>query len=234
MNVISGGLKNSTNKQMEFLLAIIPNTVQDIKKEIELIRGMVDWVQVDVMDGMFVPPITWPYANGNASELREIAAGGPKIELHLMIQEPNASLEKWIGSGASRILTHIESTVEMRSIIDRLKSAGIEAGIALDLETSIDAIHPYAQDVGVVQLMSIERLGYHGQLFSNKVLDKIRSLRKQYPDLPIQVDGGINLETGKLAAEAGATSLVVGSAILNSKNLEETIYGFKLLGGKGE
>jgi ribulose-phosphate 3-epimerase len=212
---------------MEILLAIIPDKIGEIEKEIELVRGLTDWVQLDIMDGVFVPPITWPYAGGSISELNRIGSDNPNIELHLMVQDPETVIDGWMGSGVRRMLIHAESTEQMGVILDKLKYAGIEAGIALDLETPPGVIEPYVNDVSVVQLMSIDRLGYHGAPFSEKVLPKIKTLRERYPHLTIQVDGGMNLETGKMVIDAGANNLVVGSAILKSNNIKETINEFR-------
>jgi ribulose-phosphate 3-epimerase len=215
---------------MELLIAIIPDKIEDLKKETALLRGLVDWVQIDIMDGVFVPPITWPYSAGNVSELEEVSANWPNIELHFMVQDPETILDQWVGLGVRRILMHAESTDKMGTILARLKYTGIEAGIALDLETPVSVIDPYVNDIKVVQLMSIGRLGYHGEPFNEKAIGKIRTLRARYPDLVIQVDGGINLETGRLALEAGANNLVVGSAILKSQDIKKTINEFKELG----
>jgi ribulose-phosphate 3-epimerase len=212
---------------MKILLAIIPENIEEVKREIELVRGSLDWVQIDIMDGVFVPPVTWPYSSGDPKELEAVTAQKPNIELHFMIQDPETVLDKWIGVGARRMLIHAESTANMGMILERLKYAGVQAGIALDLETPVEVIEPYVKEISVVQLMSVGMLGHHGQPFSDAVIEKIETVRRKYPDLIIQVDGGINFETGKRAYGAGARNLVVGGAILKSKDIKETINEFR-------
>ena len=114
-------------------------------------------------------------------------------------------------------------------IIDSFAGSVIQLGIALELQTPVEEVFPYVDKVSLIQLMSIAEIGYHGRPFDERVLDKIKTLRDKFPSAIIQVDGGINLETGKLAIEAGANKLSVGNAIWKSEDILESIEKFKTL-----
>ena len=218
------------NKKIDIIPAVIPASIDEVKQHIDKVASLVEWVQIDIMDGMFVESLTWPYSKGDVAEINELTGKTPKIECHFMVQEPEAVLDKWISSGISRAIIHIESTNKLNDILAKFMYAGVKAGIAIDLETPISVLEPYAEQVHLVQLMSISRLGHHGEHFDEKVLPKIRTLCERYPHLTIQVDGGINYETAKKVLEAGATNLVVGAYILNSDNIKQTINGLSALG----
>ncbi|GMQ94894.1 MAG: ribulose-phosphate 3-epimerase [Patescibacteria group bacterium] len=234
---------------MEIIPAIMPKSFKELEEKASLLAGLVDVVQIDVMDGRFVPEKTWPYAGEDVS-LKELAGGKRHFpesarlsyEIDLMVSQPEESMGSWIWAGARRIIFHIESIGDMDLFwekishidppADFLKALGVEKsdvelGLALNIETPNEALFPHIEKVDFVQCMGIARIGYQGEPFDERVLHKLRDLRKHYPELILSVDGGVNLETAPRLIEAGANRLVSGSAILESKDIKKRIKEFQ-------
>src|SRR3989344_5293027 len=207
--------------------AIIAKDFEELQSKLAKIDGFVSWAQIDVMEGVFVPPKTWD----NPADLENISTA-INLEAHLMIANPENIIDKWINSSVKRILLHHESTThaQIEKLIEKIQKSGKEAGIALKLQTPLFVLDPLIQDprfkIRAVQLMSISEIGYHGHPFEEKVLDRIKTLREKYPDVTISVDGGVSLENAPKILSAGADNLLVGSAIFNSGNIKETIQRF--------
>ena len=208
---------------IEIKPAIISSSFSEIKARIDFLEGVVPWVHLDIMDGRFVEPTTWQVAN----DLKEIL-GQIKIEAHLMINQPEEVLPFWLDN-VDRVIIHLESTDHLAEIIDRIKLGHVRLGLALKLETPIEEVLPFAEHLDLIQLMSIKKIGYHGELFDLSVLEKISALRSQLPNVKIQVDGGLNLDTANLVVEAGANILVAGSAIWQSTDPLALIKKFEAI-----
>lgn len=212
----------------EIVPAIIANDVEELKKKLALIEGAVQWAQIDVMDGVFTPPVTFH----DPAALRDIVTT-VRLEAHCMVASPEKSIDAWLDSPVSRIVLHYESTTpeKLNELFGKITAAGKEAGIALKLETPIFVLDSLFQapsfKLQVVQLMGIAQIGYHGHPFDERVLEKIRALHGRYPDVIIAVDGGVSLENTPAILEAGASHLVVGSVIFKSDNVKETIGKFQ-------
>lgn len=201
----------------QIIPAIIAQDTAELKKKIEIVSGLVQWIQVDIMDGDFVPPKTWPYTGGAPNDIRALA-GNLKIEVHLMVSHPERVVREWVDAGVHRILVHVESTRELGVVADILEGTGVEFGIALKAETSVEAISPWLETCDAVQLMSIPEIGYHGKTFDEGVIPKIEALRARYPNLPLCVDGGITAPIAFRLASLGVENIAVGGAIWNAEN----------------
>jgi len=215
----------------EIIPAIIAKDFGELEKKIKLVEPYVSWVQLDVMDGKFAPEKSWPFVaaapQGKPAELKNISTS-LNLEAHLMVFEPEKEIDAWINSGVKEILIHIESTKNLQEIIKKIKGAGLKAGVVLNLETDVTKIEEtFIDSVDLVQFMAIAQIGYHGHPFDDKVIPKIIALRQKYPNVKIAVDGGINSETAKKAAKAGADILVAGSAIFAESNIEKAINELK-------
>jgi ribulose-phosphate 3-epimerase len=211
----------------EIVPAIIGANFQEVKTKLDQVEGLVTWAQLDIMDALFVPPYTWQ----NAGDLEDPPAGGggkTKLELHLMVEQPEEIITDWL-TVVDRIIVHLEATDKIKEIADQLAGSPVELGVALKLETPIEAYDEWAGLVKFVQLMSIAKAGYHGEQFDERVLPKVVGLRTKYPSVTIAIDGGVNLLTGQQAIAAGADVLVVGSTLWDSANLAEQIEKFKKL-----
>lgn len=173
-------------------------------------------VQIDVMDGQFVPNLC--FGPGIIAALRPLVK--LKLDVHLMISEPGRYLEEFAKAGADRLIVHQEACTHLHRTILKIAELGIEAGVTINPGTSIEAIEEVLDLVDLVQIMTVNP-GFGGQSFISSQLNKIRRLKKilsqRGRNVAIAVDGGINPQTAPLVVEAGATVLVAGSSAYNSQ-----------------
>lgn len=214
------------NMNVQVLPAVMPGSYAELEDWVRVLDGVAPWVQIDVMDGVFVPAISWPYSSVTSTQSIVDSTKLPSTkelsyEVHLMVQEPEAIGRAFVRAGAKRIVVHVESfadTERARTCLNTVQSNGAEVGIALLLETPLEVVHPFVTEglVSVVQVMSITPIGVQGAPFDERIYERVRTLRARYPLLDISVDGGIKKENAKHVIVAGATQLVVGSAIVKS------------------
>ncbi len=203
----------------EVIPTIIAKDYQELEDKIKQIEPYVKYAQLDIMDGKFVENLTWPYLKGDLNELEKIKTG-LKLEAHLMVQNPEKILSQWIKSKVQRIIFHYEASQNHQEIINEIKQAGLNAGIAINPETPIDVLDDFL-GIDLILIMTVNP-GRGGQEFIIKTLDKIQNLRSKYQG-NIEVDGGINLDTAPKAIKAGANLLASGSAIFKSQDIGQTI-----------
>ena len=144
------------------------------------------------------------------------------FDVHLMISDPYFYIEDFVKAGADIITFHIECDSNINKTIDKIIALGCKASLAVKPNTDIEAVYPYLDKLSMVLVMTVEP-GFGGQSFMESTMPKIEKLRAKCPELDIQVDGGINIETVKIAGAAGANVMVAGSAVFNSENPKETI-----------
>lgn len=210
---------------VEIVPAIIAKNFEELEQKIKSVEPYVIWVQLDVSDGRFTTMATW----NNPEDIKRISTN-LNLEAHLMISEPEKEIDRWIGSGVKRILIHFESSEQLDSIIQKIKSAGLGVGVVLNLQTPIevlDKLNNPDSNLDVIQLMGISEIGYYGHPFNERVISKIFSLRAKYPNVKIAVDGGINKENAEKSAQVGIDILVAGSAIFGSQNVKKAIEELK-------
>ena len=201
----------------EIIPAILTDSFEDAQQKVRSVAPVVRWVQLDVSDGIFTPNATW----GEPEQVREL--GNVRVEAHLMVEKPEEILPLWLTSGVGRIFIHYEATQEHERCITMIKEAGIEAGIALLPQTSADVVAPFAQTLDAVLVFSGSLGSYGGVFNGDDTLSKISTLRRHYPDLTIEVDGGMNPESARAVVEAGADAIVSGGFIFGNKNPQEAI-----------
>jgi ribulose-phosphate 3-epimerase len=174
----------------------------------------VEGIQIDVMDGHFVPNLT--FGPGVVKALRRSV--NIFLDAHLMIDNPQSFLEEFARSGANRIIVHEEACKDLPSILQSIKRLRVEAGVAINPETSVTKAERVLDIVDSVQVMTVHP-GFAGQRFMEDQLSKIQNLRREIDQrhlkTSIVVDGGIDLKTARLAVKSGATVLVAGSSIYN-------------------
>ena len=187
-----------------------------LNAEIREIEPYSDLIHCDVMDGSFVPNITF----GNAV-LKKIKSRKP-LDVHLMIVKPEKHVKAFARAGARIISFHVEATKNPRKTIKLIKESGARPALALKPRTPLKKILPYLKLVDFVLIMTVEP-GFGGQKFMKEMLPKIRKLRAIKPGIDIEVDGGINARTARLAVEAGANVLVAGSYIFKASNRKKAI-----------
>lgn len=203
------------------LSADFSNLERDIKK---VEKNGADWIHVDVMDGHFVPNIT--IGVPVVKSLRAITQ--LPLDVHLMIENPEKYVEPFANAGADILTFHYEAVKESQipQIIKMIKSNNIKAGISIKPKTSAEMILKYLGSVDMVLIMTVEP-GFGGQAFITECAEKIKLIRQYNTDIIIQVDGGINQESAKICKNYGANSLVAGSYIYKSENIEQAIKSLK-------
>lgn len=224
--------------------AILPSSHEDLEGKLARLPKGVREVQVDIVDGQFASPATWPY-DGSWRTFRDQVEGGetlPQIgqfayELDLMVRNPLEVIGTWIDAGARRITLHAESTPHLPSVMSEIQvryghDQGfapdlLSLGLAINVASDLALIEPYLTTVDYVQFMGIASIGKQGQPFDTRVLQKIRAFRKKHPYVPVQVDGGVSLSTAPELFELGVERLVVGSALFKAADIEAELEKFR-------
>lgn len=188
-----------------------------------------DWFHLDVMDGRFVPNISF-----GLPVIEQISKVAKKpCDVHLMILEPERYAEAFKKAGADHLTVHIETCVHLHRNIQQIKSLGMKAGVAVNPHTPISSLQDIIGDIDIVLLMSVNP-GFGGQSFIPHTLTKIRELRRIIDDnkldVKIGIDGGVTIENAKEILAAGAHTLIAGSTVFASKNPKQTIAQLKRSG----
>ncbi len=201
--------------------AVIPISLDNLKISLEILSFAKE-IQIDVVDGIFVENISWPYKpKGDISKIKDLIQKF-NIEIDLMAKNPIDDAEKWLEIGVASLVFHLESLEKPEEIFELKKNYNFNLGISINNTTHLEKIYPFLSQVDYVQLMGIAEIGSQNQPFDNSVLEKIIILKSLYPEIIISVDGSVNLETIKILKETGVDRFVVGSAILKSANPEKS------------
>ncbi|HWH16312.1 MAG TPA: hypothetical protein VNU25_01875 [Candidatus Paceibacterota bacterium] len=210
--------------------AVIPASRQDLADKLGLLEGVCEEVQIDIVDGIYASPPSWPYREDHAEPSRMLAEGSMlpgvsslRLEIDLMSQDPESIAGTWIGLGATRLTIHAESTRYLGRFLENIRVLyGHDAGFAPDLlsiglaigaDTDLALIEKYLDRIEYVQFMGIRKIGRQGEPFDPRVIARVKAFRKKYPRVQVQVDGGITLSNAPQLLDAGVARLVVGSAI---------------------
>ncbi len=191
-----------------------------LNAEIAEVEPHVEYIHVDVMDGHFVPNITL-----GPPIVKKIKSSLP-LDVHLMIENPEKYIPAFIEAGADIISVQVETCDDLPAVIKQIKDLGAKASLVYNPDTPLDGIEEVLADLDQVLLMTVFP-GFGGQKFIETVLPKISQLRGLAPELDIEVDGGINAETVKLARDAGANVFVAGSYIFGSEDRIAAIQSLK-------
>jgi ribulose-phosphate 3-epimerase len=205
------------NRKM-IIPAIIARTQKDLDEKLDKVEGYAELVQLDVMDGIFVP-------NNSLDFDFDISGRNTIFEAHLMIIDPMGWIEKnwW---KVATIIVHFESCENPEDIVRFVKNKGKKIGFAINPETAVHNVKPYLDDIDQLLIMTVNP-GFYGSKFLPETLYKISEVKKIKPDLDIEVDGGVTPETITSINDARANMLVSGSYILKSNNVKESMDKLK-------
>lgn len=201
----------------------------NVQRDVEMINNSkADWFHIDVMDGVFVPNISFGFP-----VIQAIKKHAKKpLDVHIMIANPDQFVEEFSKVGTDILTVHYEACTHLHRTIQLIKSHGMKAGVALNPHTNVNVLEDVIADLDLVLIMSVNP-GFGGQKFIENATAKVSKLKQlivtHNSKALIEVDGGVNLETGKKLVDAGADALVAGSFVFNSENPTATIEALKQL-----
>lgn len=221
------------NRSRVVMPAIIPHTADELRAQVLKLAEFAPLVHLDVMDGTFTPRASWPYTEDGIPSVplpsREFYA---HVAVHLMVQEPAEIGAAFARAGAASVTAQIEAFAtgeEARMTFLSWKEAGAPVvGLAIRMDTPVSELASVATSCDILQVMSIERIGFQGQPFSPAAIERIRELSHTYPNAIIAVDGGVSKDNIVELARAGATRFAVGSGIIKSA---DPLSSFRALTG---
>ena len=201
------------------LSADFGNLERDIKM---LDRSEAEWVHIDVMDGVFVPNISFGFP-----VMKFVRKATSKLlDVHLMIVEPERYVKRFVEAGANYVTFHHEACANPRAAISEIKAAGAKAGVSVKPATPVEEVFDYLAELDMVLVMSVEP-GFGGQSFMPASLDKVRALRKEIDargyNCLIEIDGGISAKNAREVFEAGVDVIVAGSSVFDAEDQEQAI-----------
>ena len=194
-----------------------------ISEEIAAIeKAGADWVHVDVMDGHFVDNLT--IGPPVISSLKKVAK--IPLDVHLMIERPEKSIDQYIKAGADILTVHVEASDDLETLLKKIRASGVKSGLTLRPATPVSALEKFLKLCDLILIMTVNP-GWSGQSFMSDQIEKIKFVKKwaekNNPGLNIEVDGGINNETAKICREAGANVFVAGHAVFRSGDYKKAI-----------
>jgi ribulose-phosphate 3-epimerase len=203
--------------------SVLSANFNHLYKDIELINvSQADWFHVDVMDGVFVPNISFGFPV--MKHLKQIAT--KPLDVHLMIVQPERYLEEFAKAGADILTVHLEASTHIHRTLQSIRSLGMKAGVAINPGTPVDLLSDILNDADLFLVMSVNP-GFGGQKFISRTYDKVRQLRIMLEEAGshalIEVDGGVDLSNIKQLSEAGADVFVAGNAVFGAENPTEVI-----------
>ena len=209
--------------------SILAADFNNLGKDIEIInQSEADYIHFDVMDGVFVPNIS--FGIPVIKHVNKIA--NKPLDVHLMIVEPDKFIKPFVKAGASILTVHYEACLHLHRTVQQIKEQGVKASVCLNPHTPVSVLEDIIAELDMVLLMSVNP-GFGGQTFIDNTYKKVSQIRNLIDsknlDCLIEVDGGVNYETGKKLFDAGADVLVAGSFVFNSENPQETIKNLKLV-----
>src|SRR3989344_3039730 len=196
----------------EIIPAVLPESFEELSEELGEVAHFARAAHIDVCDGMFVPRVSWPYGDtddGHFISIQKEGEGLPfweklDFEAHLMVVHPEQLVPSWIRAGVARVIVQAEAVTNKEALI-KVIGEMTELGIALKLETPLDAFMPFVGVAQTLHLMTIARIGYQGEEFQESAFEKVREAHRRFPDIVISVDGGVGVENASELIDAGGS-----------------------------
>ena len=197
-----------------------------LEKDVDTVNKYADILHFDVMDGVFVPNISFGFP-----VIEAISKKAEKpMDVHLMIVQPERYVERFAQAGASMISFHLNATEDPAAVLAQIKTLGVKAGLVINPDIPVESLYPYLKDADFILLMSVFA-GFGGQKFIEDTYERIRTLKtemeRQGHIIPIEVDGGVSASNAAALVEAGAEILVAGSAVFKSDDPESVINAMR-------
>jgi len=208
--------------KIEIIPTILVKSFEEVKQRIKAVEDYVNWMQLDIMDGIFVANKTW----ANPRDLKNFKSK-IKLEAHLMVEKPEKLIDDWL-EVVERAIVHYEAKIsDIKKLIEKIHTKEKEIGLAINPETPIEVVKPFLDELDLVLCMTVQP-GWGGQELKEEVLGKIKLLREIWPNGKIEVDGGVTDKNIKKVIEAGADLICVGTHIFKSKDIKQAIKNLNI------
>ncbi len=212
----------------EAIPAIIPESLDDLRAKLTTLKPFASSVQIDITDGLFVLSQSWPMRTTDKKPFETFVRGkGPlpfsedfSFEADLMVHAPETVLKDWVRLGITRAVFHLRSKHNFSEVQSAVGDT-VELGVAIDLSAPYERLASYIPDIDYVQVMGIKTLGRQGEPFDPRAIDLVKKVRHDFPDVIIQIDGGVHIHSAQVLVESGANRLVAGSFILKAEKPQE-------------
>ena len=217
----------------EIIPAVLPNTIEELEVGLARLVDGPRYVQIDVCDGLFVTTRTWPLNPRDRAHFADIIKGDEGLphwqdfnfEVDLMVHNPEKHVTQWVAAGIDRVVFHLESRHVWSELQDAVGETA-EIGLAIDLDPPYEKLAIYVPRVDYIQVMGIARLGKQGTVLDERVFTLIERVKHDFPDVTLQIDGGVTLENARSLLDHGADRLVVGSAIVRDVSPKDAYRRF--------
>ena len=197
-----------------------------LQKDVEMVNEYADLFHLDIMDGVFVPNLSYgfPIVEAIAKSARK------PLDVHLMIVSPEKYIERFAKAGADMISFHLNATENPSMVLSQIRSLGLKAGLAINPDIEVESLFPYLEQADYILLMSVFA-GFGGQKFIETTYERVRTLKNELDsrgiNIPIEVDGGVSPTNASALRQSGVEILVTGSAVFKSSNPAATIASMK-------